>query len=160
MVSLLSTLESCASDSDCLVGLAVFTAPTLASDGASACLDKKKDGTSFIPSRAKFQSFTCNSFQCVWYLRLGSGAAPADADNEAAVQAEINTIAGIEKWWRKKFEKQGHCAMAETVAALPQLLEINRGRREAKFQKKMRKRAKLQGRDEARSVRHAVHDRV
>ena len=165
MIATASTLHRNSLTRNCL--------QTFAAGGTSACLDTKSDGSTFVPSRAKFQTFTCNSFQCVWYLRLGSGApipagstkggqskkqdtvlaatkkatggagAAAMADSVAQEgEGESRALDKIETWWRKKFSKQGQCTLASSAEELPQLLEINRQRREAKYQKKLRKKAK------------------
>ena len=109
----------------------------LPQDGESALLSTKKDGSAFVPSQSEYQTFTCNSFQCVWYMQLGT-------------QAETEAIV---KWWKKKYAKQATCAIADSVRDLPQLLEAEAERRERKY---LRKKARLQKEDAARAMELAV----
>lgn len=88
-------------------------------------MSTKKDGSAFVPSKSEYQTFTCNSFQCVWYMQLGT-----DVETEAIV-----------KWWKKKYAKQAPCVIADGVRQLPQLLEVEAERRERKY---LRKKAKMQ----------------
>jgi hypothetical protein len=82
-----------------------FSAPNLAADGENALVSTKKDGSAYVPGRLNFQLFTCNGFQCVWFLQLGS-----EAETEAVLD-----------WWRKKYEKSATCAVSTAVEALPQV---------------------------------------
>jgi hypothetical protein len=115
----------------------VFTAPTYAADGKQALLSNKKDGTNFVPSQAKFQTFTCNSFQCVWYLRLGAPGCGEGGATDGATEQMLT-------WWRKKFGRAGQCDVADTVEALPQLMQIMCERREHKWRKKREREARKQ----------------
>ena len=109
-----------------------FAAPTTAADGQSALLSTKKDGSAFVPSQNEFQLFTCNSFQCVWYMQLGT-----DAETESLVA-----------WWKKKYSKSATCAVADSVDELPQLTDVENERRERKY---LKKKARLQAEDAAKA---------
>ena len=84
-------------------------------DGESALLSTKKDGSAFVPSQNEFQTFTCNSFQCVWYMQLGT-----DAETDSVVS-----------WWQKKYAKYKHKAEKGKVDSLERSL----ARQKAKYEK-------------------------
>ena len=87
-----------------------------ASDGVSALVPTKKDGTERLARKeGRFAHFALGGFQCVWFMNFGP--VPGSIDD-----AEVNSIVA---WWRKKFGRLKQCDVADSVEGLPNLVQVH-----------------------------------